>query len=293
VPDGKTTFRSLSRIESAALADPSLHRLVGSEKEDGGLTIFIPSWNHRPYLPRALSSAFSALEHLEKAGYPAEVLVVDDGSRDGTQKLLRGVQALYDEPRLKTLFLKRNLGLPRLRNLGLQMARFKYVCWLDADNELAPENLPAFVRSIMETEAALVHGNLITVSEGSPRHLKNNARVTMRISQHSHVDALALVDAEKLIRVGGYNPWFYSGSDWEMVLHLISEEERIVFVPLVLGRYHIHRMSMFREARPHMEEIQDSVYRMYSQSGTREWDPLQVGYTYHPETGYLDSPQEG
>lgn len=270
------------------LDDQETSRLHHKPKEAPGITIFTPAWNHRSYLPRALRSSLSALEHLEDAGFPAEILVVDDGSRDGSQKLLRSVQALYDEPRLKTLFLEQNLGLPRLRNLGLRMARFRYVCWLDADNELIPENLPIFLRSIMDTEAALVHGNLITSSEGRTSNLKNSMKATMQLSKYSYIDALTLVDAEKLLRIGGYNPWFYSGSDWEMALHLIAEEEKIVFVPVVLGRYYINPRSMFREAKPYLEEIRNLVHRMYSQSGTREWDPTEVGHVYHPDIGYID-----
>jgi glycosyltransferase involved in cell wall biosynthesis len=286
--DPDAAFRSLNRIESGVLKDRELAEKPVRSKAEGGVTIFTPTWNHRPYLPRAVRSALSALEHLENAGYDAELLVVDDASRDGSQKLLRTIRTLYEEPRLKTIFLKSNLGLSRLRNLALREAEFRYICWLDADNELLPENLPLFLRSMEETGAAVAHGNLITVRDGEVVQLTNNTRANMHLSRNNHIDAFALFDAEKLLRIGGYHPWFYRASDWEMIQHLIAEEEKIVFVPAVLGYYYINPGSMSRKPRTQRETITQLARRVYSQTGTREWDLVQVGRTYHPELGYLD-----
>ena len=73
-----------------------------------------------------------------------------------------------------------------------------------------------------------------------------------------------------------------------MILHLIAEEEEIVFVPVVLGYYHRVPMSAGSE----LELTRDgagALQRMYAQSGPRQWDTLQVGRTYHPDIGFLDN----
>ncbi len=278
------------RIESCSLNDPGLDELYWESKVENGVTIFIPNWNHKPYLPRSIHSALHAVRHLERAGYSGEVLVVDDASRDGSQKLLRTIQMLYGEHRLKTLFLKQNLGLPRLRNLALRMSRFRYVCMMDADNELLPDNLPLFFESIVETEAALVYGNLIYKRGEKTIHIISDDVATWRLLKGNYIDAFALVDARKLLSVGGYtsDPRIYAYEDWEMVLHLIAEEERLVFVPTVMGRYHSQSGSMLQEAIATKKETFALVRRMFAQGGTREWDPLQVGHIYHPAVGYIN-----
>ena len=285
----------LHRIESSTLDESGLRALYRESKAEDGVTIFIPNWNHRPYLPRSIRSALDAIGHLERAGYSAEILVVDDASRDGSQKFLRTTQMLYNDPRLKTLFLKRNLGLPRLRNLALRMSRFRYVCLMDADNELIAENLPLFLRSIVETAAALVHGNLVDKQGEEVIKLRSNEVATMRLSGGNYIDAFALVDARKLLRVGGYttDPRVYAYEDWEMILHLIAEEEKIVFVPAVMGYYYRHRGSMLQETLQqgtsiHSGETRALLQRIFTQSGTREWDPTQVGRIYHPAVGFID-----
>lgn len=283
-------LRSLTRIESNTLHYPGLSELYQEKKAGDGLTIFIPNWNHRPYLSRSILSALYSLECLEEAGFSAEVLVIDDASRDGSQKLLRSIRMLYDEPRMKTLFLKQNLGLPTVRNLALQMSRFRYVCLMDADNELIPSNLALFLQSIVETGATLVHGNLIDKQGGEVVGVRSNEIATIRLLEGNYIDAFSIVDAEKLLRLGGYssNPLIYGLEDWEMVLHLLAEEENIVFVPSVMGYYYNNPLSMIQETKPQAEESEAILQRMFAQSGMIGQDTVVAGRIYHPAVGFID-----
>lgn len=295
-PQIESILRSLHRIESSLLADSDLSKLHKESKAEDGATIFIPNWNHKHYLPRSIRSAISAVGHLKEAGFSAEILIIDDASRDGSQKFLRTIQMLYEEVPLNTVFLKRNLGLPRLRNLAMQMSRYRYVCTMDADNELVADNLPLFLRSIVETGAALVHGNLIDKQGERVIQLRTSEAASMLLTIGNRIDAFALVDARKLLRVGGYlsDPRLVY-EDWEMVLHLIAEGEKVVFVPVVMGHYHRTPGSMFEEttekwgpkAGAPSAEMVALIRRMYAQTGTREWDTIQVGHIYHPAVGYI------
>ena len=290
-------LQSTNRIESGVVADPDLGRFFNENKVENGVTIFIPNWNHRPYLSRSIRSALQAVERLEEAGLSGEVLVIDDASRDGSQKFLRTVRVLYEGAPLDTVFLEHNLGLPRLRNLALRMSRYRHVCMLDADNELVADNLPLFVQSMVQTDAALVHGLLLDKREGRMTGIRSDSVASMRLTAGNYIDAFALVDAKKLLRVGGYlADSRLPHEDWEMVLHLIAEEERVVFVPVVMGYYHLAPGSMYAETaatkgpRPSSAapEVVALLRRMYAQTGTREWDAIKVGRIYHPAVGYID-----
>jgi glycosyltransferase involved in cell wall biosynthesis len=291
-------LQSTSRIESTVLADPGLGPLSRDSKAENGVTIFIPNWNHRPYLPRSIRSALQAIERLKEAGYSGELLVIDDASRDGSQKFLRTVQVLYEGAPLKTVFLERNLGLPRLRNLAMRMSRYRHVCMLDADNELVANNLPLFLQSGVRTGAALVHGLLIDKREGKMTGIRSDKVASMRLTAGNYIDAFALLDATKVQRAWGFvtDQRLYGYEDWEMILHLISEEEEVVFVPVVMGYYHLTPGSMFAETaedkgptpRSAAPEVVTLLRRMFAQTGTREWDTVKVGRIYHPAVGYID-----
>src|SRR5262249_32874564 len=139
----------------------------GGRGRAGGLTVAIPTWNHELFLPRSVGSALRGVARLREQGIPAEVLVIDDHSRDGSRTLLRQFEALHYQDGLRGGALARNVGLPAVRNLALGRASYQYVAFMDADNELIPENLHAFYRSIAATAAAVVYGNLLVRAVGS------------------------------------------------------------------------------------------------------------------------------
>jgi glycosyltransferase involved in cell wall biosynthesis len=274
---------------SDLLADRSLGQVPAADKQDG-VSIFIPNWNHQSFLSRSIRSALASAEALEHAGCPAEVIVVDDASRDGSQRLLRSIAGYVSNWRFGTVLLSENLGLTGVRNLGLRLARYRSVLFLDADNELVPGAVPVLYRSFQMTEAALVYGNLIDVDRGKAVAVRSNEVALLTLTIDNYIDALALVDAVQALEIGGYvsdrslDYW----ADWEFILHLISEERNLVFVPIVVGRYHKVPFSMIDESAQRQGTDLRRMRRIFSQTGTLEWDSRRVGRIYHPDVGYLD-----
>lgn len=288
LPDPRL-YASLGRIESGIVDQQLSEEGYREDKDDSGLTIFIPNWNHRAFLPRALRSALDALESLRKEGFSAEILVIDDASRDGSQKLLRTVQALYNDPRLRTVCLSQNLGLTNLRNLALRACRYRHVLTLDADNELLPGNVPLFVRAAKETGAALIYGNLLDIQDEEIVGIRSNMPTHPRIAKRNYVDGFAVTDAPVVSSLGGYRRAHpYSPDDWEMVLHLMAEERDVVFVPAVMGYYHKLGGSGSEENKPFNEAANAALKRAYAQTGFRDWDEEPVGRIYCPDVGFID-----
>lgn len=253
----------------------------------GGLTVAIPNWNHELLLPRSVGSALRGVAALRAAGIPAEVLVVDDCSRDGSRTLLRQFEALHYEDGLRVLALATNLGLPAaVRNVALAAARHQYVAFLDADNELVPENLHAFYRSIVATGAAVVYGTLLTHhATGGPIGAFNNESFQRNMFQASYIDTCALVDRFQLADEGGIdtNPRVAGCEDWELYLHLACAGRRLVFVPLVFGRYYDLPHSMVKGVTEH---VGPRLRRTFDQFGVRDTMPLNTEFLrYHPDLG--------
>ena len=250
----------------------------------------IPNWNHRGMLPRAVASALNAAEALAVEGLPAEVIVLDDASRDGSAKLVRTMIANRNDHYLRLIELPHNVGLPRNRNFGMEVAQFRYVCPLDADNELLAPAFPIFLEAMRSTGATLVYGNLVRRRGRNIVGLHSNDVATLRLTAGNYIDACSLIDADRLVALGGYttDERLYGWEDWEFLLHLIAEEEPIVFVPAVFGFYFIHANSMIEETNRHVEERLALLRRIFAQTGPRDWDKKRVGRVYHPATGYLD-----
>jgi len=256
-----------------------------------GLTIMIPNWNHRGFLPRSISSARASIASMRDMGYPGEVLVIDDASRDGSGRLLRSLDGFYGWDDVSVLLLKENIGLAAVRNLGLELTRFSHVLFLDADNEVFPSGVATLFRAALETGAAYCYGNLLDIQQGKAVGIRSNEAPTLRLTVENYIDALAMVDAKQALALGGYadDPRFGFCEDWEFAMHLVAEESEIAFVPTVVGNYHVLPLSMISESvGPESERFSAQMRRVYAQSGTREWDPERVGRVYHPDIGFLD-----
>lgn len=126
-----------------------------------GITFVVPNWNHELVLPRAVRSGLDAGECLREHGLNVEVLIVDDASRDGSPVLLRQLEALYYRQGVRVLALEKNSGPSAARNTALTQATYRYVVFMDADNEVVSENVIHFYRSIRATEAAVVYWNIL------------------------------------------------------------------------------------------------------------------------------------
>src|SRR5688572_2215513 len=115
MPNDGTMLRFVSRLSSVPAP-------VGVRTPPPGVTIVIPNWNHEYLLPRSVGSALRAARDLRARGVRADVLVVDDHSRDGSLTLLRQLEALHADDGLRVLALRQNLGLPGARNVALRAA---------------------------------------------------------------------------------------------------------------------------------------------------------------------------
>lgn len=254
-----------------------------------GVTIAIPNWNHEYLLGRSVGSALRAVSQLQTQGIPAEVLVVDDFSRDGSVTLLRQLEALYAQHGLRIHLKPHNGGLADTRNTALRQAHYRYVLLLDADNEVLPQNLHIFYRSIRETKAALVYGNLLVLRhETQPEKLHSGQSVQPCLFDENYIDAFALVDALQVLELGGYIP--NSGhEDWLLNLHLCASGRLVVFVPVEMGFYHILPGSMIAEVTSaEHERLRARFKRVFDQLGIRKDNHMRTLHMrYHPDLGFI------
>jgi len=254
-----------------------------------GLTIAIPTWNHEVFLPRAVRSALEAARMVRTAGTQAEVMVVDDASRDGTHSLLRQLEARYHKDGLRVRIHPSNLRVGSARNTALREASYRYILFLDADNEIIGANVSLFLQAIRDTSAAVVYGSLLVRKLGSPRvcDLTSHGSFQNRVFDDNYIDALALVDRPQIIDVGGASSEWLNWEDWELWAHLACNGRRIVFMPVALGYYHIVPGSKLQGMK-NQQEMDGRLKRTFNQTGFRHYLRTRTNQLrYHPALGYL------
>jgi len=104
----------------------------------GKVSIVVPVYNEEANIPELVPRLFAVLDTLER---PSEVICVDDGSRDRSLELLRGLLDRYPD-RLRVVELSRNFGQHPAILAGFAIAGGDVIVTIDADLQNPPEEIP-------------------------------------------------------------------------------------------------------------------------------------------------------
>jgi glycosyltransferase involved in cell wall biosynthesis len=115
------------------------------ERQRTLVSIAIPIYNERTVLPELVERL---AQNADGAGarYAWEFILVDDGSRDGSLTVARGLIA--KEPRLRVIELRRNYGQTAALQAGLDESRGDIIITMDGDLQHFPEDIPRFLERI-------------------------------------------------------------------------------------------------------------------------------------------------
>lgn len=109
------------------------------------LTVLIPLYNEADSLPHLKRELDAALEETE---LDAEILFVDDGSRDNSWEIITGFA--HEDPRVQVVRLRRNQGKSAALDAGFKRARGGYVVTMDADLQDDPHEIPNLIERLEE-----------------------------------------------------------------------------------------------------------------------------------------------
>jgi glycosyltransferase involved in cell wall biosynthesis len=115
------------------------------------ISIVVPCYNEEEALPLYYEAMLPVLETLRAQGADVDFVFVDDGSKDGTLRVLRDLHE--KDGRCGYVSFSRNFGKEAAMYAGLQHAKGDYVAVMDADLQDPPEMLPDMLRILEESPA--------------------------------------------------------------------------------------------------------------------------------------------
>ncbi|HSL59752.1 MAG TPA: glycosyltransferase family 2 protein [Acidimicrobiales bacterium] len=128
------------------------------------VSVLLPAYNERENLVELVPETLAVLE---QAGLDHEIVVVDDGSTDGTRTTMRALES----PRVRYLRLRRNAGKSEALRTGLAAIDADVVVLMDADGQDEPAEIPRLVEVLERGDADLVTGRR---SVRNDRFIKRN-----------------------------------------------------------------------------------------------------------------------
>ncbi|NOY22054.1 MAG: glycosyltransferase family 2 protein [Acidobacteria bacterium] len=111
------------------------------------LSVIMPVYNSKKFLEESANSVLSQQYD------SLELLLIDDGSTDGSRVLIHKLSA--QDRRVRPIFLPSNSGPARSRNAGIEQATGQFIAFLDSDDVWLPEKLKLQLQFMKETGAAV------------------------------------------------------------------------------------------------------------------------------------------
>ncbi len=183
------------------------------------ISVIIPAYNAERTIRKTIESV------QEQTFQDFEIIVINDGSKDGTLELL---QSIEDE-RLK-IFSYENGGLPTARNRGIFHACGEFISFIDADDLWTADKLELQLSALQQHPEAGVayswtyfmyeNGDSFSFHPCPATHFEGNVYDKLLVSDFIRSGSNVMLRKQAIESVGGFDPTLRSCEDWDCWLRL-------------------------------------------------------------------------
>ena len=194
------------------------------------ISVVIPSYNRKEFLKRSIDSAINQTKK------PFEIIVVDDGTTDGTETMIKSD---YDFVK----FIKqKNKGVSAARNIGIKVSIGEWICFLDSDDEWKRDKLEKQINAMKSNpDYKFFHSNEIWIKNGlrinqKKKHKKYGGDIFDKCLDMCRISpSSVMINKTVFDEVGNFNENLVVCEDYELWLR-ICDKYRVFFIdePLII-----------------------------------------------------------
>lgn len=211
-------------------------------------SIIIPLFNQKDFFVEAVESALAQTT-------PCEIIVVNDGSTDGSKFIADD----YAD-RVKVVH-QVNKGLPSARNTGIMNATTELVLMLDADDTLLPTAVERMEKVFDDTDADIVSASFTHFGLNTSDVILQMRPTLEDFKSGNKIGYCSMFKRADLLAVGGYSPrmtWGYE--DLALTINLLKLGKKIYTIPEPLWMYRLKQNSMIQTAQAHHQELMAQIH---------------------------------
>ena len=199
------------------------------------VSVIMPVYNTAPYFREAMDSM------LTQTFTDFELIVLNDCSPDNAEEILD----TYDDPRIVRYKGEKNVGLSNVLNVGIEMARGKYIARMDSDDVSLPQRLQVqvdYLEKHSDVDLVSVGMRLFGVKEGTWIRELNPEKVKIEALFHSPVLHASSVWRKDSFEKQGlrFRQEMVPAEDYDMWTRALLKGLKLVNLPEVLYEYRIH-----------------------------------------------------
>ncbi len=237
------------------------------ESKNRPVSVVIPTYNREDRLPSAIRSV------MEQTAPPAEIIVVDDGSTDGTPALVRAM------PEVRYLR-QENQGVSAARNLGIHAAQHDWIALLDSDDEWLPRKVERQWDALeREPQSRFCHTDEIWIRKGRrvnpmKKHAKHGGHIFQQCLPLCVISpSSALIHRDLFERFGLFDPELPVCEDYDLWLRICAREPVLYVDEPLLLKFGGHEDQLSR-AYWGMDRFRIRALEKLIQSGALEGEAL-------------------
>ncbi len=206
------------------------------------ISICIPTYNRSVFLTRSIMSALN--QNYENY----EILIIDDGSTDGTFQIINS----FNNPKIRYVY-QEHSGIPYTRNYAIKQAKGEFILWLDSDDELFPNILELYIAKLNEQpNLELIYSNLQIIGEdGKQKRIlkyqnwnnrqKEALQFALKIGS-PFPNPSSLVKKSIYDEIGNFDLDFTRAQDFEFWVRMLAKREiKMYHYDMILYTYYMHK----------------------------------------------------
>ncbi len=210
------------------------------------VSVIVPCYNYANYVREAVASV------RRQTLPPAELILVDDGSTDGSLDVMRALADEIDGIAVKVLH-QDNRGVAAARNRGAEVARSELLLFLDADDLLLPRMIETTTAALAQhPEAAIAYGSAIFHYDGmdptaaGPREGEVAEALDYsfdHLLEDNFIFMESLLRREAFEQAEGFDSRMHVAEDWELWIDVCKHGWTAVCVSEPVFVYRLHKGS--------------------------------------------------